>query len=254
MNEGDSINWPNLIGLRLSSHKWDEAEAELYYLEQLEQFKVNNPQLKSPELVFARHILDNTPKALPDTSQPITVKNIENRGRDEKGRSLIDLSNKQVYQSLEDAPPDIQSFVEFQREVARAQYNFRAIARVVIQKLLQDPRPQARQLVSEEFNALQAEVKELREAIENKPENWRIEEQIVCLHELGIIQALHDKNPSSINAIAKALAPALNRKVTSLQPKLNTYFSKEEQSKILTPERVEKVKAIIRGARIDSIK
>lgn len=33
MNEGDSINWPNLIGLRLSSHKWDEAEAELYCLE-----------------------------------------------------------------------------------------------------------------------------------------------------------------------------------------------------------------------------
>jgi hypothetical protein len=256
MNGEDSIKWPNLIELHTTSHKWDEADAELYYLEQLERFKEINPHLKRPELEFARHILDNTPKALPTKQNLITVKRLVNQGKDEEGKTSIEFQVQGLYSDLDEMPQYIRSFVEEQREIAQAQYNFRQITRVVIGKLLQDPSPQARQLVSTEFDALQAEVRELREAVEEargERKKWTIEEQIVCLHELGIIQALKKKNPSSENAIAKAIAPALNQKHDSIQPKLNKYFKPERQSEILTPERVDKVKKEIEAAGINSI-
>lgn len=247
------IKFPELLELHLKAHQWDEAEAKLYYTEKLMRFKKDNPDLESPEQSFARYILNSTPKNLPTEDEPIKVQRIVGVDNSEDKKKGAVILKDEVFESLDETPEDLRSFMIELRQLQTAKFNFRKLASVVISELLRSANSSSQQMGQIELARLTEKVDKLEEEASNDPRKWTIEEQLVCLHELGILQRLKDKNPSSDNALANALAPALNRKPTSLQNKIRKYYNDVEQSEILTQERLDKVRAILSGLNIDSI-
>lgn len=247
------IKFPELIELHLKAHQWDEAEAKLYYLDQLTQFKQDNSHLENPEQRFAKYILESTPKNLPNENEPVKVQRIVGLDNGEDKNKGAVILKEEVFESLDETPEDLKSFMIELRQLQKAKFNFRKLANVAISELLRSADSYSQRIGYMALEKVTERLGALEEEVSNEPQKWTIEEQLVCLHELGVLSCLKDKNPSSDNALAKALAPALNRKPTSIQPKLRKYYNSQEKPEILTKDRLDKVRNILTKLDIDSI-